>query len=126
MEESVEDGVSPLPGKAAGGARQGPQQGRRRQKQGGSRGGDGEDSGSHGGERRERRARRRGRRGGDKSTGGSGGSGGAPLYDLWLYIQMQYCSNNTLRDHLDKREKSRPIDVPHALHVFKQIAQGLE
>lgn len=45
------------------------------------------------------------------------------VYDLWLYIQMQYCSNNTLRDHLDMREG---VDIAHALHIFIQIARGLE
>ena len=47
----------------------------------------------------------------------------APYYDLVLYIQMQYCSKDTLRDFLDARDK---VDVDAALNIFSQIARGIE
>jgi hypothetical protein len=62
--------------------------------------------------------------GGGRRSGRHGGGSSAPPHDLWLYIQMQFCSGNTLREWLDER-RSR-VDVGHSLQVFSQIARGLE
>lgn len=55
------------------------------------------------------------------------GTADAPTYDLWLYIQMQFCANHTLRDYLDKPERrlQANIDVPQSLEIFLQVAKGL-
>ncbi|CAM9392314.1 unnamed protein product [Chrysoparadoxa australica] len=48
--------------------------------------------------------------------------------DLWLYIQMQYCSQNTLQDYLEAPERieaGKGIDIPQVLHLFSQVAKGL-
>ena len=45
------------------------------------------------------------------------------LPDLWLYIQMQYCSGKTLREWLHERSE---VDVRISLQVFSQIARGVE
>ena len=73
------------------------------------------------------RRRRDGRRSGGGSSISSSSrttkSSDAP-YDLWLYIQMQYCSGNTLREWLD--ERGSEVDIGQSLQVFSQIARGLE
>jgi hypothetical protein len=78
---------------------------------------------AEGGHRRRSRSRGHGGGGGRRSDRHGGGSS-APPHDLWLYIQMQFCSGNTLREWLDER-RSR-VDVGHSLQVFSQIARGLE
>ena len=45
--------------------------------------------------------------------------------DLWLYIQMQYCSHNTLQFFLEQREKSSKVDMARVLQIFLQVAKGL-
>ncbi|CAN0103681.1 unnamed protein product [Ascophyllum nodosum] len=51
------------------------------------------------------------------------------VYDLWLYIQMQYCSHNNLQYFLeenpDRRSQAR-VDMPQVMHIFLQIAKGLQ
>ncbi|OQR92382.1 eukaryotic translation initiation factor 2-alpha kinase [Achlya hypogyna] len=44
--------------------------------------------------------------------------------DHWLYIQMQYCSAQSLAEVL--AAPARVVDVPHVLQVFFQIASALE
>ncbi|KAL3927285.1 MAG: hypothetical protein SGBAC_013147, partial [Bacillariaceae sp.] len=49
-----------------------------------------------------------------------------------LYIQMQFCSQKTLADFLTNKDarqgpsSSDAVDVPYALNLFLQIAQGVE
>lgn len=49
-----------------------------------------------------------------------------------LYIQMQFCSQKTLADFLCNKEARRGpsggdcVDIPYALSLFLQIAQGVE
>ncbi|CAN0289311.1 unnamed protein product, partial [Discosporangium mesarthrocarpum] len=54
------------------------------------------------------------------------------VFDLWLYIQMQYCTHNNLQHFLEegqerrgKGSKARGVDMPHILHVFLQVSRGL-
>lgn len=79
--------------------------------------------------------RQQGRRWGRGATGGwadrgvrggrgrrrGGGRGAREVYDLWLYIQMQYCSHNNLQYFLeenpDRRAQTR-VDMPQ---VGKQV-----
>ena len=44
--------------------------------------------------------------------------------DLWLYIQMQFCTENTLHHKLETRVGTK-VDMAQALHTFLMIAQGL-
>ncbi len=44
--------------------------------------------------------------------------------DLTLFIQMQYCSEQTLLSHL--RERSGTVNVAQVLHIFMQICHGLK
>jgi len=49
-----------------------------------------------------------------------------------LYIQMQFCSQKTLADFLTNKDarqgpsSSDAVDIPYALNLFLQIAQGVE
>ncbi|CAM9797790.1 unnamed protein product [Scytosiphon promiscuus] len=65
--------------------------------------------------------------------GGCGGVGGRrrpkEVYDLWLYIQMQYCSHNNLQFFLDEdpvRRGQTRVDMPQVMHIFMQVARGLQ
>jgi len=44
---------------------------------------------------------------------------------LLLYIQMQLCSAQTLREHLDRRESGQPLLADAALQIFAQACRGL-
>ncbi|CAM9793934.1 unnamed protein product, partial [Ectocarpus fasciculatus] len=62
-----------------------------------------------------------------------GGRGGRrrskEVYDLWLYIQMQYCSHNNLQFFLDEdpvRRSQTRVDMPQVMHIFMQVAKGLQ
>ncbi len=49
----------------------------------------------------------------------------APIEDdLILFIQMQYCSEETLLSHL--RERSGTVNVAQVLHIVMQICRGLK
>lgn len=48
------------------------------------------------------------------------------VYDLCLYIQMQYCSNRTLRDFLELPTRQKSVDKGQALHIFLQVARGVK
>ncbi len=49
----------------------------------------------------------------------------APIEDdLILFIQMQYCSEQTLLSHL--RERSGTVNIAQVLHVVMQICRGLK
>ncbi len=43
---------------------------------------------------------------------------------LNVMIQMEYCSGNTLRDYIDKKE--RTVNRLENLQIFKQILSGLK
>ncbi|EWM27991.1 eukaryotic translation initiation factor 2-alpha kinase 3 [Nannochloropsis gaditana] len=47
------------------------------------------------------------------------------VFDLCLYIQMQYCSNRTLKDFLDAPSRAHRVDKAEALQLALQIARGV-
>lgn len=48
-----------------------------------------------------------------------------PSYNLWLYIQMQYCANRTLQDFIERRSRD-DFNISIALKIFLQVARGLK
>lgn len=56
----------------------------------------------------------------------------ALLFKHLLYIQMQFCSQKTLADFLTNKDarqgpsSTNAVDIPYALSLFLQIAQGVE
>ncbi len=44
--------------------------------------------------------------------------------DLILFIQMQYCSEQTLLSHL--QERSGTVNIAQVLHIFMQICRGIK
>ncbi|CAN0255484.1 unnamed protein product, partial [Hapterophycus canaliculatus] len=61
--------------------------------------------------------------------GGGGRRRPKEVYDLWLYIQMQYCSHNNLQFFLDEdpvRRSQTRVDMPQVMHIFMQVAKGLQ
>eukprot|EP00752_Nemacystus_decipiens_P006212 g5604.t1 len=74
------------------------------------------------------RAWGRGNKGG-RGKGGSSRRQSKEVYDLWLYIQMQYCSHNNLQYFLDEdpvRRSQTRVDMPQVMHIFMQVARGLQ
>lgn len=47
------------------------------------------------------------------------------VLDLCLYIQMQYCSNRTLKDFLDLPQRQHSVDKAQALHIALQVQSTL-
>ena len=70
------------------------------------------------------------------TKGGEGGGSEKPNTQRHiLYIQMQYCSQKTLRDFLSspearsngtKKDSTFGIDVPYALELFCQVCRGVK
>ena len=50
----------------------------------------------------------------------------SPSECLLLYIQMQLCSAQTLREHLDRRPAGQALEVDAALNIFAQACRGLK
>ena len=48
------------------------------------------------------------------------------VFDLCLYIQMQYCSNRTLKDFLELPERAHTVDKAQALQIALQVARGVK
>lgn len=48
------------------------------------------------------------------------------VFDLCLYIQMQFCSNRTLKDFLGLPERRHAVDKAQALQLALQIARGVQ
>eukprot|EP00903_Cladosiphon_okamuranus_P016380 g15105.t1 len=68
-------------------------------------------------------------RAGGRARGRAGRRQSKEVYDLWLYIQMQYCSHNNLQYFLDEEPTRRAqtrVDMPKVMHIFMQVARGLE
>ena len=83
-------------------------------------------NGSNGGLRRNGR----GGGGGGRTAAGRRSSSSAAMeavvFDLCLYIQMQFCSNRTLKDFLELPERRVQVDKAQALQLALQIARGVQ